>query len=179
MHAALETYEGTSYGDLTTACEPPRQQIICKLNQIAGGIGRLAAMSADPRRESLRDGQANRSFAPLDLDCQHLFRSWFNRGFLVLRPITWESPARILERIIDYETVHAIESRDDLRARLEPPDWRCFVLFHPAMPDEPLIFVEIALGRGGCPGQDVRARSPQIRKKGSADDERGGDVRIE
>jgi malonyl-CoA decarboxylase len=84
----------------------------------------------------------------LDIDFRHLFASWFNRGFLVLRPISWESPAHILEKIIAYEAVHAIDSWDDLRRRLEPEDRRCFAFFHPAMPDEPLIFVEVALTKG-------------------------------
>ncbi|MBZ0124470.1 MAG: malonyl-CoA decarboxylase, partial [Roseovarius sp.] len=84
----------------------------------------------------------------LDLDFRHLFASWFNRGFLVLRPISWESPAHILEKIIAYEAVHAIGSWEDLRRRVEPADRRCFAFFHPAMPDEPLIFVEVALTRG-------------------------------
>ncbi|MCK5502723.1 MAG: malonyl-CoA decarboxylase family protein, partial [Tritonibacter mobilis] len=87
----------------------------------------------------------------LDMDFRHLFLSWFNRGFLVLRPINWESPAHILEKIIAYEAVHAIDSWDDLRRRLEPSDRRCFAFFHPSMPDEPLIFVEVAL-TNGVPG---------------------------
>jgi malonyl-CoA decarboxylase len=88
------------------------------------------------------------SLEALDLDFRHLFASWFNRGFLVLRPINWESPAHILEKIIAYEAVHAIDSWEDLRRRLEPADRRCFAFFHPAMPDEPLIFVEVALTKG-------------------------------
>jgi malonyl-CoA decarboxylase len=83
-----------------------------------------------------------------DLDFRHLFSSWFNLGFLVLRPINWDSPAQILEKIIAYEAVHEIHSWDDLRRRLEPEDRRCFAFFHPAMPDEPLIFVEVALTKG-------------------------------
>ena len=77
-----------------------------------------------------------------------MFVSWFNRGFLVLRPISWESPAHILEKIIAYEAVHAINSWNALRRRLEPSDRRCFAFFHPAMPDEPLIFVQVALNQG-------------------------------
>jgi len=84
----------------------------------------------------------------LDVDFKHLFGSWFNRGFLVLRPINWSSPAHILEKIITYESVHEIQSWNDLRRRLEPDDRRCFAFFHPAMPDEPLIFVEVALTKG-------------------------------
>jgi malonyl-CoA decarboxylase len=84
----------------------------------------------------------------LNVDFKHLFASWFNRGFLVLRPISWSSPAHILEKIITYESVHEIENWDDLRRRLQPSDRRCFAFFHPAMPDEPLIFVEVALTEG-------------------------------
>ncbi|MEO0402845.1 MAG: malonyl-CoA decarboxylase family protein, partial [Pseudomonadota bacterium] len=80
-----------------------------------------------------------------DLDFRHLLRSWFNRGFLVLRQISWETPASILEKIVEYEAVHAIRDWDDLRRRLYPQDRRCFAYFHPTMPDEPLIFVEVAL----------------------------------
>jgi malonyl-CoA decarboxylase len=86
--------------------------------------------------------------AVLDVDFRHLFVSWFNRGFLVLRPINWDSPAAILEKIIAYEAVHAIDSWEDLRLRLQPSDRRCFAFFHPSMANEPLIFVEVALSKG-------------------------------
>jgi malonyl-CoA decarboxylase len=107
---------------------------------VPGGTG----AGADARRpaESLRE---DKTLARIDVDFEHLFASWFNRGFLVLRPIDWTTPAHILEKIIKYEAVHAIDSWDDLRRRLQPPDRRCFAFFHPAMPDEPLIFVEVAL----------------------------------
>jgi hypothetical protein len=110
----------------------------------------LAAVPGDVvkmRADLLRLGRKDPELSALDLDFQHLFASWFNRGFLVLRPISWESPAHILEKIIQYEAVHAIDSWEDLRRRLEPGDRRCFAFFHPAMPDEPLIFVEVALTR--------------------------------
>ena len=81
----------------------------------------------------------------VDADFVHLFSSWFNRGFLVLKPIDWTTPANILEKIIRYEAVHAIRDWDDLRSRLEPPDRRCYGFFHPQLVDEPLIFVEVAL----------------------------------
>lgn len=80
-----------------------------------------------------------------DLDFMHLMRSWFNRGFLVLRQISWDTPASVLEKIVAYEAVHTINEWDDLRRRLHPPERRCFVYFHPTMPDEPLIFVEVTL----------------------------------
>jgi malonyl-CoA decarboxylase len=83
----------------------------------------------------------------VDADFAHLFGSWFNRGFLVLRPINWATPANILEKIIRYEAVHEIGSWDELRRRLEPEDRRCFAFFHPQLADEPLIFVEVALTR--------------------------------
>jgi len=88
-----------------------------------------------------------KDLAALDADFVHLFSSWFNRGFLVLRRIDWSTPAMILEKIIRYEAVHAIQSWDDLRRRIDPPDRRCYAFFHPAMVDEPLIFVQIALTR--------------------------------
>jgi malonyl-CoA decarboxylase len=83
----------------------------------------------------------------LDRDLVHLFNSWFNRGFLVLRRIDWSSPALILEKIIRYEAVHQINGWDDLRNRIDPPDRRCYAFFHPLLLDEPLIFVEIALSQ--------------------------------
>jgi malonyl-CoA decarboxylase len=83
----------------------------------------------------------------IDSDFVHLFTSWFNRGFLVLRRIDWSTPAIVLEKIIRYEAVHEIKDWDDLRRRIDPPDRRCYAFFHPALIDEPLIFVEIALLR--------------------------------
>ena len=83
--------------------------------------------------------------AIVDNDFVHLFSSWFNRGFLVLRRIDWSTPASILEKIIRYEAVHAIRDWNDLRARIDSSDRRCYAFFHPALDDEPLIFVEVAL----------------------------------
>ena len=145
---ALDAYEASpskaTYRDFATAAEPPRQELIRRLNRVPGATGGLVRMRAD----LLRLGRGEPDLEALDLDFRHLLASWFNRGFLVLRPISWESPAHILEKIIAYEAVHAIDSWDDLRRRLEPADRRCFAFFHPAMPDEPLIFVEVALMRG-------------------------------
>ena len=133
-----------NYRRLMTAAEPPRQELARRLNQVPGATGRIVAM----RRDLLRFMKTHPALAKLDTDLRHLLSSWFNRGFLVLRPINWESPAHILEKIIAYEAVHAIDSWDDLRRRLQPSDRRCFGFFHPAMPDEPLIFVEVALTQG-------------------------------
>jgi len=148
VRTALDGYERSpskaTYRDFMEASEPRRQELFRRLNRVPGATGTLVQMRADLLR--LR-GDAPELDA-LDLDLKHLFASWFNRGFLVLRPINWESPAHILDKIIAYEAVHAIDSWDDLRRRLEPADRRCFAFFHPAMPDEPLIFVEVALTKG-------------------------------
>jgi malonyl-CoA decarboxylase len=145
---ALDIYEKApskaSYRSFMEAAEPRRQEVVRRLNRVPGATGALVAMRAD----LLRLGQGDADLGALDLDFRHLFASWFNHGFLVLRPISWESPAHILEKIITYEAVHAIDSWEDLRRRLQPQDRRCFAFFHPAMPDEPLIFVEVALTRG-------------------------------
>ncbi|MES0881474.1 malonyl-CoA decarboxylase [Roseibium sp. SCP14] len=148
VREALDDYEKdpskTSYRNFMSAAEPRRQELFRRLNRVPGATGTLVQMRADLLR--LRDQKPE--LEALDLDLRHLFSSWFNRGFLVLRPINWESPAHILEKIIAYEAVHAIDSWDDLRRRLEPADRRCFAFFHPSMPDEPLIFVEVALTKG-------------------------------
>lgn len=133
-----------SYRTFASACEPKRQELARRLNQVPGATGKLVAM----RKDLLSVLKEYPDLEPLDVDFKHLFHSWFNRGFLVLRPINWESPAEILEKIIAYEAVHAIDSWDDLRRRLKPTDRRCFGFFHPAMADEPLIFVEVALIKG-------------------------------
>lgn len=148
VRTTLDDYERTpsktSYRAFAEAAEPARQEMIRRLNQVPGATGALVKMRAD----LLRLGRKDPELQALDLDFRHLFASWFNRGFLVLRPINWESPAHILEKIIAYEAVHAIHSWDDLRRRLAPKDRRCFAFFHPSMPDEPLIFVEVALTKG-------------------------------
>ena len=148
VRQALDDYEATpskiTYRGFASAVEPPRQELIRRLNRVPGATGGLVRMRAD----LLRLGKGDPDLEALDLDFRHLLASWCNRGFLVLRPISWESPAHILEKIIAYEAVHTIDSWDDLRRRLEPADRRCFAFFHPAMPDEPLIFVEVALTRG-------------------------------
>ncbi|WP_299649022.1 malonyl-CoA decarboxylase [uncultured Tateyamaria sp.] len=133
-----------SYRAYAQASEPKRQELLRRLNRVPGGTERLVAM----RKDLLEMMREDVKLEPLDVDFQHLFASWFNRGFLVLRPINWSSPAEVLEKIIAYEAVHAIDSWDDLRRRLQPKDRRCFGFFHPAMPDEPLIFVEVALTQG-------------------------------
>jgi malonyl-CoA decarboxylase len=127
--------------DLHVAAEPRRQELLRRLNLAPGGTAALVDM-----REQLLDAMEHRDdLGALDADFVHMFTSWFNRGFLVLRRIDWSSPALVLEKIIRYEAVHEIENWDDLRRRIDPPDRRCYAFFHPALVDEPLIFVEVAL----------------------------------
>jgi malonyl-CoA decarboxylase len=127
--------------DLHFASEPRRQELIRRLNRAPGGTSELVAMRADLLR--LTNGHTD--LAALDRDVVHLLSSWFNRGFLVLRKIDWSTPANILEQIIRYEAVHEIRDWNDLRRRIDPIDRRCYAFFHPALVDEPLIFVEVAL----------------------------------
>ena len=143
--AALSSYEASpdskTYSAVHAATEPQRLALFTRLNTEDGATERLVRMRAN----ILAQLPEMPELAPVAFDLQKLFISWFNRGFLVLRPISWQSPAHILEKIIAYEAVHSIDSWDALRLRLAPADRRCFAFFHPAMPDEPLIFVEIAL----------------------------------
>jgi malonyl-CoA decarboxylase len=130
--------------DLHAASEPRRLELFRRLNLAPGGTAALVHM-----REQLLDSMDHRrnDLAVIDSDFVHLFSSWFNRGFLVLRRINWSTSAAILEKIIRYEAVHEIQDWDDLRRRIDPPDRRCYAFFHPALVDEPLIFVEVALTR--------------------------------
>src|SRR6202171_3440598 len=127
--------------DLHFASEPRRQELFRRLNRAPGGTSELVAMRAD----LLGAMNGQKDLAALDRDVVHLLASWFNRGFLVLRRIDWSTPANILEKIIRYEAVHEIRDWDDLRRRIDPADRRCYAFFHPALVDEPLIFVEVAL----------------------------------
>ncbi|MDR0360566.1 MAG: malonyl-CoA decarboxylase [bacterium] len=128
---------------LADTAEAPRQELFRRLNMAPGGTAELVRLRNRmlnwlPERPELR---------PVDADLRHLLSSWFNRGFLQLEEITWNSPAAVLERLIEYEAVHAIQGWDDLRRRLAQ-DRRCFAFFHPALPGEPLVFVEVALTQG-------------------------------
>ncbi|MGE0750457.1 MAG: malonyl-CoA decarboxylase [Variibacter sp.] len=127
--------------ELHGAAEPRRQELFRRLNLAPGGTASLVAM-----REQLMDAVGRRKdLSAVDDDFRHLFSSWFNRGFLVLQRIDWSTPAIILEKIIHYEAVHRIRDWNDLRRRIDMPDRRCYAFFHPALVDEPLIFVEVAL----------------------------------
>jgi malonyl-CoA decarboxylase len=145
LQAAVEAYQADANPEtiaaLGIAAESRRQELFRRLNLAPGGTASLVRMRAD-LQDFVKDDPGLRALEP---DFVHLFSSWFNRGFLVLRPIDWTTPANILEKIIRYEAVHEIRDWKDLRNRLEPTDRRCFAFFHPQLADEPLIFVEVAL----------------------------------
>jgi malonyl-CoA decarboxylase len=147
LRIAAERYLAESTAEtaaaLAQAADPPRQELLRRMNMAPGGTGALIAMRSEITAH-LRDEP---ELKLLDADLRHLFVSWFNRGFLELRRIDWQSPAAVLEKLIAYEAVHEIKGWDDLRRRLAP-DRRCFAFFHPALPGEPLIFVEVALVEG-------------------------------
>jgi malonyl-CoA decarboxylase len=129
---------------LSAAVEAPRQELIRRINTAPGGTETLVALRGhmlEARHEKGAD------FDGLDADLKHLFRSWFNRGFLRLERISWKSSALILEKLIRHESVHEINGWPDLRRRLEA-DRRCFAFSHPALANEPIIFVEVALCNG-------------------------------
>jgi len=128
---------------LQRAVESPRQELFRRLNIAPGGIGVLLEM----RRRLLRGLAEHPHWADIETDLAHLFRSWFNRGFLVLQRIDWRTSALVLEKLIQYEAVHEIQGWHDLRRRLQA-DRRCYAFFHPALPDEPVIFIEVALTHG-------------------------------
>ena len=144
---AYEAYSAQPTQDnlmtLQRSVEAPRQELFRRLNTAPGGTPALVAM----RKHVLGALRAHPEWKAIDADLAHLFGSWFNRGFLALERIDWYTPAIVLEKLIEYEAVHAIAGWDDLRRRLAD-DRRCFAFFHPALPHEPLIFIEVALAKG-------------------------------
>jgi len=147
VNVAIDNYRAdptpSRLHDLHVAAESRRLELFRRLNTAPGGIRTLVHMRAD----LLRTLDTHPDRLAVDADLIHLFRSWFNRGFLVLQRIDWRTSALVLERLIEYEAVHQIQGWDDLRRRLEN-DRRCYAFFHPALPDEPLIFIEAALTAG-------------------------------
>ena len=135
-----EKFDDESLIALFKIVEPARQELLRRINRAPNGTQTIVSM-----RERLLEHTKNKAgLRAVDADMQHLLNSWFNPGFLELHEITWSSPARLLEKIIQHESVHAIDGWDDLRRRLQP-DRRCYAFFHPQLPGEPLIFVEVAL----------------------------------
>jgi malonyl-CoA decarboxylase len=147
LRAAAQAYLAApgadTAGRLAEAAEPRRQELLRRMNMSPSGTAALVAL----RKDLLGRLRDTPELKPLDADLKHLFASWFNRGFLELRRIDWRSPAAVLDKLIAYEAVHEIQGWSDLKRRLAP-DRRCFGFFHPALPGEPLIFVEVALVNG-------------------------------
>jgi malonyl-CoA decarboxylase len=129
-----------NYIRLQKVSESPRQELFRRLNRAGHGTAAVVQM----RRDLLQILDKKPELAAVDFDMRHLLSSWFNPGFLKMHRVDWKSPAEVLEKLIQHEAVHAIDGWDDLRRRLQP-DRRCFAFFHPQLPSEPLIFVEVAL----------------------------------
>jgi malonyl-CoA decarboxylase len=138
--AYAERHDAIALANLLLVTEPPRQELFRRLNRAAGGTAAIVRM----RRYLLQRLKANPSWQVVEADLLHLLSSWFNPGFLEMRRVDWNSPAHLLEQIIQHEAVHTIDGWDDLRRRLQP-DRRCFAFFHPQLANVPLIFVEVAL----------------------------------
>ncbi len=143
LNARKEPERRTIERELRARLEPPRLELLKQFNGIPEGVKFLV----DMRAELMSMARDDAVLAGLELDLKILLTSWFDVGFLELKRITWEAPASLLEKLIVYEAVHEIRSWTDLKNRLEA-DRRCFAYFHPRMPDEPLIFVEVALVSG-------------------------------
>lgn len=167
IKAATKIYERDSSAEnllrVTAAAEPRRQELLRRINLISGGTRRLVKM----REHLLAAMREKPELKKIDTDFHHLFNAWFNRGFLLMEPLDWTTPAHILEKIIAYEAVHEIESWSELRSRLEPADRYCYGFFHPSMEDEPLVFVEVALtdqiprGIGEILHRDPESEAPE------------------
>jgi malonyl-CoA decarboxylase len=128
---------------LQDTIEPARQELFRRLNMAPGGTAALVEM----RSLILKEVRERPEWLVIDADLLHLLRSWFNRGFLRLERIDWRTSAMVLEKVVQYEAVHAVQDWRDLRRRLQA-DRRCYGFFHPQLPDEPIIFIEVALTRG-------------------------------
>jgi hypothetical protein len=138
--AYAEERSAANLAQLCIAAEPPRQELLRRLNRAPGGTAAILRL----RERLLELKREQRELEAVDWDLLHLLSSWFNPGFLQIVRVDWRTPAYLLEQIIAHEAVHEIRGWNDLRRRLES-DRRCFAFFHPALPSEPLIFVEVAL----------------------------------
>ena len=142
-HAGDPASRGDAERALRSALEPGRMRLLTQFNGLPEGVKFLV----DMRAQLLEWSRHDPLMSALEADLKSLLKNWFDVGFLELRRITWDSPASLLEKLIAYEAVHAIRGWKDLKNRLDS-DRRCFAFFHPRMPNEPLIFVEVALVTG-------------------------------
>ena len=160
--AFLKNPDDKTSFELHVSSESRRQELFRRLNHAPDGTRQLVHM----RQDLLKHSRKNPDLARVDADFLHLFSSWFNRGFLVMQRITWATPATILDKLIEYEAVHEIDNWDELRRRIQPSDRRCYAFFHPALTDDPLIFVEVALTQEVSRSMDpVLAQERQLVEK--------------
>ena len=144
---AIETYQKTQNDKnlykLFITSEGKRRELFKRMNMAPNGISTIVSL----REDLLKVLDEHKDLKPLDDDLRELFKSWFNPGFLKLAKITWDTKAAVLEKIMKYERVHEIKDMDELKRRLGE-DRRFFSYFHPALEDEPIIFVQVALTNG-------------------------------
>ncbi len=163
--AYMEEKSRSAFQKLSEAVESPRQSLIRRINMAPGGTQTIV----DIRRDLLKTLKEHTELKMVDDDLVHLLSSWFSPGFLELRQIDWKTSAHILEKLISYEAVHEMQGWKDLRRRLEK-DRRCFAFFHSALPDEPIIFVEVALVKGISGSiQEILARNDKQEKVSTTD----------
>ncbi len=169
LDGAIQAYQNgggqNALMHLSQAVESRRRALIRRINMAPGGTAAILSM----REDLLRYLKTDPLLKPVDSDFAYLLSAWFNRGFLSLECVDWQTPAHILEKLIEYEAVHEIDGWDDLRRRLAQ-DRRCYAFFHPALPDEPLIFVEVALVKGMAGSiQDLLSTTPSAESVRQAD----------
>ena len=147
VNQAIDIYKNSqnekTLSDLFRVSEGSRRELFRRMNMAPNGTAIIVSL----REDLLRILKDNSDLIPLDNDLRHLFRAWFNPGFLKLEKITWNTKAAVLEKIIEYERVHQMKDMNELKRRLGE-DRRFFSYFHPALEDEPIIFVQVALTKG-------------------------------
>jgi len=171
LNSAIEKYQADPNPAhvqlLNRASLPARRQVFQVLNMTPNGTLNLVAMRSD----LLSLLSTDKELRSVDRDLENLFGAWFNRGFLSLEQIDWKTPAFILEKLIAYEAVHEITGWDDLRRRVSPGR-RCYAFFHPALPNEPIIFVQVALANGLAGSIDQIIREESAHPPCPADEQR-------
>ena len=165
VNEAIDVYKNSqnekTLSDLFKVSEGKRRELFMRMNMAPNGTSIIVSL----REDLLKILKENRDLVSLDEDLKHLFKSWFNPGFLKLKKITWDTKAAILEKIIKYERVHHMKDMNELKRRLGE-DRRFFSYFHPALEDEPIIFVQVALTNGlGRSIQEIMKQSSGDEKK--------------
>ncbi|MDC0384399.1 malonyl-CoA decarboxylase [bacterium] len=165
VNEAIDVYKNSqnekTLSDLFKVSEGKRRELFMRMNMAPNGTSIIVSL----REDLLKILKENKDLASLDEDLKHLFKSWFNPGFLKLKKITWDTKAAILEKIIKYERVHHMKDMNELKRRLGE-DRRFFSYFHPALEDEPIIFVQVALTNGlGRSIQEITKQSSGDEKK--------------